>query len=210
MRYLLINTAVSVSSVVLIYNDEVISKIEEKNAGDLSSKIFFMIDEVFKEGNCGPKDLKKIFVVNGPGSFTGIRIGLSIAKTMAWALGIDLIPISSLELFATTNVQADNFISMIDARRNYVYAGIYNSKLDIVLEQQHILLADLLDKVSKVEKNVFISYDEFEDLEVQIPEIDYLKIVKKHENDVIDSCHNVNPVYLKLTEAEENRKLNEN
>ena len=101
MRYLLINTAVSVSNIVLVENDQIVSKVESVNEKDLSAKIFFMIDQVFRDANCIPEDLDKIFVVNGPGSFTGIRIGLTIAKIMAWSLKIDLIPISCLELLAS-------------------------------------------------------------------------------------------------------------
>ena len=209
MRYLLINTAVSVSTVVLIENNQVISIAEEFNSNDLSSKIFFMIDKVFEEGKCAPKDLNKIFVVNGPGSFTGIRIGLAIAKTMAWALQIDLIPVSSLELFATTPVSTDFIASMVDARRNCVYAGIYNQKLESILEDQYVDLDTILKKVKLLGNTTFVSYDKFDELSIINPKIDYIKIIHKHENDMVENCHKINPVYLKLTEAEEKRNLNE-
>ena len=58
-----------------------------------------MIEEIFKENNLNIKDLEKIIVVNGPGSFTGIRIGLSIAKTLAYALYISINTISSLTAY---------------------------------------------------------------------------------------------------------------
>ena len=207
MRYLFINTAISVSTIALIEDDEVVSTCEEYNANDLSAKIFLMIDKVFQEVSITPKELNKIFVVTGPGSFTGIRIGLSIAKTMAWALNIDLIPISSLELLATTSSE-NMIVSLIDARRDFVYAGGYDENLQIIMPDQYIEIKQLISQFAN-SKVHYISYDKFASIPTEKPIIDYVKIVKKHEHDKLISCHKVNPVYLKLTEAEEKRKQDE-
>lgn len=204
MIYLVINTAVSLSSVVLIENNQIISTCEEYNSKDLSSKIFFMIDHVFRESNYSPRNINKIFVVNGPGSFTGIRIGLAIAKTMAWALKIDLIPISCLQLLSTTSTNKKNNIALIDARRNFVYAGGYDAHLDNIVPDQYINISKLQNLCSKLDV-CYISYDSFENIQSEKPIIDYVKIVKKHENDVALDCHKINPMYLKMTEAEEKR-----
>lgn len=209
MRYLFINTAVCVATVALIEDLKIVSVCEETNAKDLSSKIFFMIDDVFQKSRCTPKDVNKIFIVNGPGSFTGIRIGLSIAKTMSWALGIDLIPVSSLELLATNSSLKELKVSLIDARRDSVYAGVYNSELEPIMKDQYIGLEDLLSKYS-LSKADYISYDTFEKVKTIKPVVDILQIIKKHEYDEVLSCHKVNPAYLKLTEAEETREKDEN
>lgn len=203
MRYLVINTAISVSNIVLIEDNKVVSSSSEVNSNDLSSKIFFMIDEVFKKVNFSNKDLDKIFVVNGPGSFTGIRIGVTIAKTMAWALNIGLVSLSSLELLATTNIDKNNIISIIDARRGYVYAACYDKDLNQRLPDQYINLEKLLEKYPLISSNTYVSYDKFSEMDVIAPSLDFIKIVKKHENDTAVKSHFVNPVYLKLTEAEE-------
>jgi tRNA threonylcarbamoyladenosine biosynthesis protein TsaB len=207
MRYLFINTAVSVSTVAFIENNTVLSICDEYNSNDLSEKIFLMIDKVFNESGYTPNDLNKIFVINGPGSFTGIRIGLAIAKTMAWALNIDLIPISCLELIATTpsNVPV---VSLIDARRNYGYAGVYDNDLEAIMLDKYISLEELA-KLYPETKVKYVSYDMFNMIKTEKPVIDYIKVIKKHENDAVISCHKVNPVYLKLTEAEEKRNQNE-
>lgn len=207
MKSLLINTAISVSSVVLIDEDQVVSIVEEENANDLSSKIFYMIDQLFSDNDYEIKDINRVFVVSGPGSFTGIRIGMTIAKTMAWALKIDLIPISSLELLACIFGENKN-LSLIDARHQCVYAGGYDSNLNVFFEDQYISSDELLKKFDNDSDIQFVSYDEIALFQVQKPNIDYLKIVKKHESDEVMNCHFVNPVYLKLTEAEE-KKQNE-
>ena len=74
--------------------------------------------------------LNEIIVVNGPGSFTGVRIGVTIAKTYAWSLHKKITIISELQMMASTKTSAKYRIAMIDARRNAVYAGIYDENLN--------------------------------------------------------------------------------
>ena len=81
-----------------------------------------MIEEIFNESNTDIKDLKKIIVVNGPGSFTGIRIGLSIAKTIAYALNIDIVTISSLNAYLISNDNGTERKAVIADSKGY-YIG---------------------------------------------------------------------------------------
>ena len=141
-----------------------------------------------------PKDIDKIFVVTGPGSFTGIRVGLTVAKVMAYSLNIPIIPISSLEVMVSGN----GGTALINARRGYVFAGSYDGNLNSLYHDSYVLMNDHLLKP-------YVSYDSF-DFETIKPNIDILKVVKKHENDKDVNPHLIKPNYLKLTEAEE--KLN--
>ena len=79
----------------------------------MSSKLLPIIDSGLKELNLTLNDIDKVFVVNGPGSFTGIRVGVTVAKTIGWALKKDIIPVSSLELIATTNTSKKYIVSMM-------------------------------------------------------------------------------------------------
>lgn len=196
MKYLYIDSATA-TLVVAIIIDGKISYIYNQEVGkDMSSEVMPVVEEAFKQAQISPKDLDKIFAVNGPGSFTGIRVGLTVAKTMAWALNIPVIPISSLEAIASSTNDDVN-IALIDARRGYVYAGVYDSNLNPIMEDTHILLDDI-----NIE-GTFVSYDNFDAL---TPDIDVIKVIKKHENDNPVNPHELNPKYLKLTEAEENLK----
>ena len=163
---------------------------------DASSKIMPAIDEAFKLSNIAPKEIDKIFVVNGPGSFTGIRVGLTVAKVMGYSLNIPVIPISSLE-FMCSGYDYD-VMGLINARRGYVYAGGYDKDLNSIYKDCYILFDDVSSNMK------YVSYDKF-DFEVLFPKFDLLKIIKKHENDVVQNVHSINPNYLKLTEAEEKR-----
>ncbi len=191
MKYLFIDSATT-NLVVAIINEGKIAYIYDNNEGhDTSSKMMPVLSEAFENAGLKPQDIDKIFVVTGPGSFTGIRVGLTVAKTMAYALNIPIVPISSLEVMASCS----GGTALINARRGYVFAGTYDEKLNVIYPDSYVLMSDKLDKP-------YISYDEFE-FTVEKPKIDVLKVIKKHENDVPVNPHTLKPNYLKMTEAEE-------
>ena len=192
MKYLFIDSATT-NLVVAIINEGKIAYIYDNNDGhDTSSKMMPVLAEAFENTGLKPQDIDKIFVVTGPGSFTGIRVGLTVAKTMAYALNIPIVPISSLEVMASCS----GGTALINARRGYVFAGTYDEKLNVIYPDSYVLMSDKLDKP-------YISYDEFE-FTVEKPKIDVLKVIKKHENDYPINPHTLKPNYLKMTEAEEN------
>lgn len=196
MKYLFIDSATATLVVAVVINNEIVYLYNKETGKDMSSSMMPVVAEAFEKSGIKPHDLDRIFAVIGPGSFTGIRVGLTLAKTMAWSLGIKVTPISSLEVIASGGTDDVN-ISLIDARRGYVYAGAYDKNLNNVLEDKHILLTDL--KIN----GTYISYDDLADTK---PNIDIIKIIKKHENEEGINPHALNPKYLKLTEAEENLK----
>lgn len=194
MKYLFIDSATT-NLVVAIINDGKIAYIYNNNDNhDTSSKMMPVLAEAFENVGLKPQDIDKIFAVTGPGSFTGIRVGLTVAKTMAYTLNIPIVPISSLEVMASGN----GGTALINARRGYVFAGTYDNDLNNVYPDSYVLMNDSLAKP-------YISYDSF-DFETLKPNIDVLKVVKKHENDESVNPHTINPNYLKLTEAEEKLK----
>lgn len=198
MKYLFIDSATANLVVAIVIDGKIVYLYDNNDGNDTSSKLMPIIEKAFNESGISPKDLNKIFAVTGPGSFTGIRVGLAVAKTMAWATGVPVVPISSLEVIASSGNE-DNNIALIDARRGYVYAGGYDKDLNVTFKDAHVFLND-----SNLSGN-FISYDNF-DFDTTKPNIDILKVIKKHLNDASVNPHELNPNYLKLTEAEENLK----
>lgn len=189
MIYLFIDTASNNLIISIVKNMEMIYCFNELNDTTLSSKIMPIIDEAFKKTNLKINDIDKIFIVNGPGSFTGIRVGVTIAKVIGWSLNIPLIVLSELELLATIASNTKYNVPIIDARRGYVYAGIYDQHLNSYLEEQHILLKEL-----KLPDDYTL---------ISSGDINIIKIIKKHENDLAINPHELKPNYLKKTEAEE-------
>ncbi len=206
MIELFIDTVSSRIIVAILKDGKIKSIHNEKNGHDLSTRILPIIDNVFNEAKVIPNEVDTIYVVNGPGSFTGIRIGVTIAKTYAWSMKKRIITLSELALMATTSVDTDLIIPLIDARRNASYAGIYDKNGNSVLSDCYISNDDLKEKLSKDKTFTFISYDNIDAFDTVEPNIDLESFINMHRNDVAKNPHEVNPEYLKLTEAEENLK----
>jgi len=183
----------------LLKDNKLVDSINFVNDNNLSEKLLPSIKTILDNNCIDKKDLDNIYVSIGPGSFTGIRIGVTVAKTIAWALKIKIIPISSLEVMASTS-ESYYICPIIDARRGFVYSGLYDNKLNNIIEDKYINLDELLINLDK--DNVeFVSYDDIVDGIEPNPNIE--KIVNKHCDDKGINPHSVNPIYLKRTEAEE-------
>jgi tRNA threonylcarbamoyladenosine biosynthesis protein TsaB len=131
-----LETATNLCSVALCSNERVVSLRESQDIKSHASLITVFIDEILKEQGLMVSDLKAIAVSRGPGSYTGLRIGVSAAKGIAYALSIPLIGIdTTLSMFTgfkgkggleTEDTGNLLFCPMLDARRMEVYCAIYD------------------------------------------------------------------------------------
>ena len=130
---------------------------------DLSTMALATIVDMLNENGIKPTDISKIILVNGPGSFTGCRIGITIAKTYAWALNIPITTITSLEAMALSESGFDFYVPILDARRDYVFAGIYDSNNNQVLKNQYMKKSVLETAINNMSDNfIFITNDDIE------------------------------------------------
>ena len=206
MKILYLDTSSSYLYTAIVDNNSVLSEIKEEYGTSLSEVTLPKIVSMFEKAKIDPKEIDKIIVVNGPGSFTGIRIGITIAKVYAWSLNIKISTISSLEAMSISSDNKTIHVPIINARRGYVFAAIYDENQKEILKPAHIKLSELLDKLKKIKEYEIISNDEFEEIEnikVYIPNIE--KIVNYFKDKEEINPHAVNPEYLKLTEAEESK-----
>ena len=206
MKYLYIDTSSSYLNTALVEDNNLLASINEEFGQSLSEVVVPKIVSMFQENNIEPKDIDKIIVVNGPGSFTGIRIGITIAKVYAWSLNIPITTIDSLGAMAISSNAKKVHIPMINARRGYVYGAIYDEDNRILLKPQHIKQIDLEKEYQKYPNREIISNDELE-INEQIKSYtpNFLKIVNFYKDKENINPHAVNPEYLKLTEAEESK-----
>ena len=208
MKVLYVDTSSDYLYSGIVINDVLVSECQEKLGKDLSKEALPRIIGVFKKANITPKDLDKIIVVTGPGSFTGIRIGVTIAKTIAWSLNIPIVPISGLTAMAISNKQEGYSMPLIDARRGYVYGALYDNNINFIVEDSHILLDELVKKCYDYRPITVITNNEIvTDYNVNGYEPDILKIVTYFKNKEGLNPHMINPIYLKKTEAEEKANL---
>ena len=207
MKILYIDTSSSFLYSAIYKNNTIISEVKEEYGQSLSEVTLPKIVEMFTNNNLSPKDVNKIIVVNGPGSFTGIRIGVTIAKVFAWTLKIPITTILSLEAMSISSETNSYHVPIINARRGFVFAAIYDEKQNCILKPQHIKITELRKELDKLGDYEIISndeFDEFNNIKKNNPNI--LKIVDYFKDKKEISPHAVNPEYLKLTEAEENNK----
>lgn len=200
MRSLLIDTSSFFMCIAILEDDKVLYSFNEEIKVDMASRIMPVIESAFQTVPFSVNEIDRIYVVNGPGSFTGIRVGVTIAKIMAWSLKKEIVLLSSLEFLATTPVSTKYLIPAIDARRGYVYAGVYDSNLNVILKDQYLPFEELKPYLKE---GTVISHDEL--INRIEPKVDVSLIVRRHQSDMSLNPHEIKPNYLKLTEAEEKR-----
>lgn len=128
MYILGIDTATRVAGAAVIGDDRLIAERFIHNLQTHSQNIIPMIQQVIDDSGITPQDLDGIAVTGGPGSFTGLRIGMSVAKAMALVLNIPVAAISTLEVLAWNLYRTEGLICpVLDAKKNEVYTCIYKS-----------------------------------------------------------------------------------
>ena len=143
MRTLFIDTSNSFVSIAILFDNKVISKITKESFNEHSKYAISYVDEVLKESNTLPNELDEIMVVNGPGSFTGIRIGVTIAKIFAYLQNIPVITVSSLESLALSADNDKKILSLIDARNNNYYVALYNEEYKEIIKPQFLNIEEI-------------------------------------------------------------------
>jgi tRNA threonylcarbamoyladenosine biosynthesis protein TsaB len=204
MKTLFIDTSSSFLDIALILDGVVYEK-KINSINEHSKYAMSVIEEIFNSNNVKPEDINQIMVINGPGSFTGLRIGVTIAKIYGWSLNINVIPISTLKAYALSNSNYDYYVCLLDARRNYVYGSIYDSNYNAVLDDKYISIEELNDKISNLKGNILIvgdininsNYDYVK------PELDIKNIYEYYKKNEGVNAHKLVPKYLKMVEAEE-------
>lgn len=208
MRILYIDTSSSYFYAGIAEDNNLLAEVKKEFGTSLSEEALPEIVSLFTKTNLTAKDIDKIIVVNGPGSFTGIRIGITIAKVYAWSLNIPITTITSLEAMMLSSNKNKVKVPMIDARRRYVFSAIYDENHQIILKPQHIKMDDINKELEKLSDYTIITKDELEEYDNKEDyNPDILRIINYFKDKESINPHGVNPDYLKLTEAEES-KLN--
>lgn len=188
MLTLCMDTAYKYLSLSLIKDGEIIAAIDEPCFKKQSELLFVRLQTLFEEAHLKPLDIDSVCISEGPGSYTGVRIAMSVAKTICEVAKLDLYKISTLRLYA--NNQEDTMV-VLDARAKRAYVGIYDHS-KIVMEDQvqyveeielgkHHLIGDLslfgqedyMPKISECFKNTQAVWEKQENIAYMVPK--YLK-----------------------------------
>ncbi len=228
MKILVADTSSSVCSVGVFENDVLINKNELDNGKTHSENFMPLVEKTLNEAEMKLDDIEYLSVVVGPGSFTGIRIGVASCKAMAEIKGLKVVPVYSLDSLAANEVGNGNVIcSMIDARNNQVYCGIYDNKInkleeymaddienvlltlnkydDIVFVGDGAVLHEAMIREKMVDKKIVFSGNNKQNAE-SLGIIAYKKI----KNGEFTDPDSVVPVYLRKSQAERMKDAKEN
>ncbi len=221
MNILAMDTSNQVLGAAIQQDDTILGEIVTNLPKNHSVRLMPAIDKLMQEVNMKPEQLDKIVVAKGPGSYTGVRIGLATAKTMAWALNIPVIGVSSLEVLAYQGRFFNGIICpFFDARRGLAFAGCYrfeNNQLQILRKEENVAMQDLLEELKSLERSIlFLSPDISIHQEQIISIVGNRAVIPEEPVHVIrpahviaaakekqaGSTHTLRPNYLRLAEAE--------
>lgn len=206
MRILFIDTSSSDVSIAVVKDGKILSSIVDRVPNAHSVYTVDFIDKAIKKAGLVPGDINKILVVTGPGSFTGVRIGVTIAKTYAYLKNIDIVAVSSLKMLALVDSH-DYCLSLINARHGNYYIGLYDKNNDEVIEEQfndESMVFELINKYSpSIVSNEDITIGE---IKVKKQELNIENICSYYQDKSSLNPHLVVPNYLKLPQALEEKK----
>ena len=211
MKVLAFDTSSKALSLAILEDKQVLAETTINIKKNHSITLMPAIDFLMASVDWTPKDLDRIVVAEGPGSYTGLRIAVATAKTLAHTLNIELVGMSSL-LALVPYQQEGLFVPLMDARRNNVYAGFYENAKP-VMSEAHLSFAEVLEKVTDAEQVTFVGEvgPFVEQIQEQLPQASYQETLPNAANLALwawdkkaDSLHDFVPNYLKRVEAEEN------
>lgn len=221
MKVLGIDTSNLVMSLAVIENDKLLGEYSTNLKKNHSIRLMPAISYLLDELEIDPQELEGIAVAQGPGSYTGVRIGVTTAKSMAWSLGIPLVGVSSLEVVAGNGASFDGLVSpLFDARRGQVYTALFE-KGERTVDDQITLLDRWAEQLAELQKPILFLGDDvslhqsaivqrlgelakFGPGEWNIPRAGYIARVgsKKIKDGEIAEVNSFAPQYLQLAEAE--------
>ena len=181
MNILALSTTSSSGSIA-IYKEDHISYINHLDIKIThSERLLPQIDAGLKNSKIALSDIDLVVIANGPGSFTGLRIGLATAKGICMAHRIPLLPINTLELLANNVAFTDrNILVLIDARMKEVYAALYSSDFEILIPETSAKPTEILNMIKEPVIIVGDGAKEFK-REIDESEIDY-ELCLEHQN----------------------------
>lgn len=221
MKILAIDTSSKICSVAILKNDEVIDELNLDDGKTHSENLMPLVDEILNKNNINIKQIEMLACCVGPGSFTGIRIGVASIKPIAEVLDIKIASVTSLETLARNVENEETIVSLIDARNNQVYAGIfdreYNKKEEYIADDINAVIEKLkkYDNLVCVGDGAILHQDllsrnlsdvKFANINVQsaknVGKIGYKKMLEN----ALMTADEIIPIYLRKSQAERLKK----
>lgn len=225
MKILGIDTSTMAASVAVLEDDKLICEYTVNTKKTHSQKLMPMIENMLNLSDVDISEIDAIAICVGPGSFTGLRIGMATAKAMAHVNNIPIIGVNSLELLGTNMDLCNKKIcAILDAQRNQVYTGKYileDSKLKEIDEITIVPIDSLLEEIENSTEQWVILGEAVYKYKDKIKAISNVTIAcpgnnitrasslctlakdKYLQNKDVHNCYDINPMYIRKSQAEE-------
>lgn len=212
MKILAVDTTSNICSTSLLEGNKKIDENTINNGLTHSENLMPLIAELLERNNITLSQINLISVCVGPGSFTGIRIGIASIKAMSEVYKIPVAEVTSLEALAMSCENNETIISLIDARNNQVYAGVFDSEINLKEEYMADDINSVLNKIKKYKNIKFVGNGsilhkelikqnienaEFSDKNEQNSYFVGLCGLKKYESKDLKNADTVMPIYLR-------------
>lgn len=206
MICLFFDTSSDLLKVSLIKDDKIIFDKELHTKNDHSSYLVPTIDDAFKSNNIDFKELDEIIVGNGPGSFTGTRISIAVAKTYAFSFNIPVYMISSLEELIYDNDGYDFYVPIIEEKKDNLYFSIFDKDKKRVMDDTYSSTEYMYKKLEELDGKILLislsnkEYKKYDTVKASINALNIMKNIDVNNEKV--NPHLLKPNYIKKIEAE--------
>lgn len=206
MICLFFDTSSDLLKVSLIKDNKIIFDKELHTKNDHSSYLVPTIDEAFKSNNIDFKELDEIIVGNGPGSFTGTRISIAVAKTYAFSFNIPVYMISSLEELIYDNDGYDFYVPIIEEKKDNLYFSIFDKDKKRVMDDTYSSIEYMYKKLEELDGKILLislsnkEYEKYDTVKASINALNIMKNIDVNNEKV--NPHLLKPNYIKKIEAE--------
>ena len=195
LKRLVIDSATKYLYVALYEDYTCIEKYYQEGNNDHSVKLMIELERILSSNNIKVSNLDEIYVGVGPGSYTGLRVGVVVAKMFGWNNDIPVYTVSSLALMASSVSKNGFVLAEVDARRGNSFLGLYNIENGFIKLQDDEQLTNLEAYKDTITKDfIIVNYGE--------PNIKMIIESKLYHH--VEDIHALNPNYLRITEAERN------
>lgn len=219
MKILAIDTSTTHSSCSVMEDNNIVGDFSINQSMSHNEILLVMVDEVLKKLNIGIEDIDLFVAVTGPGSFTGIRIGVTVVKALAMALNKPIVAVNTLEALSFGIFSDKKKIPLIDARGERVYYGVYEGISNTNIVAPALLTIDeLLEEFSNKGEFVFAGdcVNLYKDRILKNKNFEITPaclnscisrnacVIGKHkfESGDISDCFNLSPEYVRLSQAQ--------
>ena len=229
MRILAFETSAKAASVALFEKGKLLGESYQNTGLTHSQTLLVMAEELLKQCGKKPSEVTAVAVANGPGSFTGVRIGVAAAKGFAWGRECPIYGVSTLEAMALGLGAFEGYVCpVMDARRSQVYNALFyvnQGAVERITPDRAIALSDLENELKILKKPVFLVGDGsklcYNTLQEAVPQLVMPPESRMHQRAVgvglaalaQTSAHDpagLSPNYLRLSQAERERNERNN